>query len=233
MESGVQEVEDISYEDAIAEEKGEEAPTRPRPQISSEEDQQAKQERDEQIQQAKEDIDILAPKTGAKSWTFGPDDMQRTYVQRELSVIGSAQWFGLVGEILEEAMSGDHPLSLNSLLSAPTPRTGQLQVTDFRDADMFVYALGKLLRHSAAFVEKSVCIWLSVPDYEWELVFELMKMSPSQGGMSFDMFEEILATFIDQNYSEIDRFFRVRFPRLRDRSRARAKEAGQSRSSKR
>jgi hypothetical protein len=60
-----------------------------------------------------------------------------------------------------------------------------------------------------------------------------MKLPPSQGGMSHDTFEEILATFLDQNYPEIDRFFRVRFPRLRDRYRARAKEANQSRSSKR
>lgn len=233
------EAREVPIEEAMTEAKGIEAdidqegdgqvrsaPPRPGPQISEEE----KEVKDK----LEEDLELLAPKVAPHTWTFGPEDSQRTYIQYELSVTGSARWFGLVGEVLEQALSGEHALSLNSLLAAPAPRQpGRYTMQDFQDADTFVHALGKLLQLSPAFLEKSVCIWLSVPDYEWDLVSELMKLPPSQGGMSHDMFEEILATFLDQNYPEIDRFFRVRYPRLRDRYRARAKEAGRSRSSKR
>jgi hypothetical protein len=228
------EVRDVTLEEVLEEQKGN-APSssdnvfmsRGQPQTEEE-----KREADAKRKAAEEDLELLAPKVAPRQWTFGPEGSQRTYIQYELSVTGSAQWFGLVGEVLEDALSGDHALSLNSLLSMPTPRGGQLQIQDFQDADMFVHALGKLLTHAPKFLEKSVCIWLAVPDYEWELVAELMKLPPSQGGMSHEQFEEILATFIDQNYPEIDRFFRVRFPRLRDRWQARAKEASQSRFSK-
>jgi hypothetical protein len=229
------EVREVDFEDALKEEAGEqeEAPSRPRPQIQSESPEETTEE-SQAKQQLKDDLELLAPKTAAREWTFGPSGQSRTYIQRELSVTGSAQWFGLVGEVLESALSGDNALSLNSLLAMPTPRTpGQISLTDFQDADMFVHALGKLLIHAPKFLEKSVCIWLAVPDYEWEYVAELMRLSPSEGGMSHDMFEEILETFIDQNYPEIDRFFRVRYLRLRASWQARAKEAGQSRSSQR
>jgi hypothetical protein len=63
-----------------------------------------------------------------------------------------------------------------------------------------------------------------VPDYEWDLVAMLMKTSPEAGGVSDDDFEEIFATFIDQNLPSIDRFFRERYPRLRARWQARQKE---------
>lgn len=254
------EVTDVSFEDALQEEAQHDqappppaqAPPRPRPAPGAQshdesqtataqaapipppsppEDSESKRAREE----AQDDLEILAPPVESKAWIFGEGELKREYIQCELSVTGSAQWFALLGEFLDKAMSGENALSLNSLLSPPTPggRGGQFSVADFQDADMFVHALGKLLVVMPEFLEKSVCIWLDVPDYEWELVRVIMRRSPKNGGMSHEMFEGILETFIDQNYGEIDRFFRVRFQRLRTRWQARAKEASQSRSSKR
>lgn len=267
MEAGG-EVTEVSFEDALAEERNGEQPegaSRPRPpqpqggipvpasvsesappvsadtdQTEAGPDQEAPISAEEaaaKIQDAKEEAEeelaVLDPPIPERAWTFGKDDFQKTYIQCELSVIGSAQWFKLLGEVLEEAMTGDNALSLNSLLSPPTPgQQGRFQMEDFQEADMFVTALGKLLTVMPEFLEKSICIWLDVPDYEQELITALMRRSPTKGGMSHDMFEDIVSTFIDQNYAEIDRFFRERFPRLRDRYRARAKEASQSRSRK-
>jgi hypothetical protein len=184
-------------------------------------------------QQAEEDLETLAPKAATREWTFGQGDSAHTYYQRELSVIGKAQFFALVGEILDEALGGENKLSLNALLAPPQrSQPGQFQVSDFQDADTFIHALGKLLIYSPKFIHKSVCIWLSVPDYEWELVKLLMEQSPEVGGMSDEMFEEILATFIDQNIVAINGFFRQRFRRLRARYQARTAEANQSPSSK-
>lgn len=247
MESDVREV---SFEEALAEENIDidqsEAPARRRPPHAHSVDGDAAQhtqsipqpfqedsEAQRKQEEIKDDLETLAPPVESREWTFGEGDLERKYVQRELSVIGSAQWFRLLGDILDKTMSGDNALSLNSLLAPPTPREpGNFKIADFQDADMFVHALGKLLTVMPNFLEDSICIWLDVPDYERPLIRELMRRSPKIGGMSYDTFEEILATFIDQNYSEIDRFFRVRSQRLRARWQARAREASQSRSSK-
>lgn len=173
---------------------------------------------------SQEDMEILAPTERSKQWKIGAGDLQREYVQRELSVIGKAQWFSLVGDTLDQALSGDNRLSLNSLLAPPQIIPGQPVLPQFADADTFVHAVGKLLSYSPDFISKSICIWLDVPDYEWDLVSTLMRMSPEEGGLSDDEFESMFAHFIDQNYVSIERFFRERFPRLRARLQARRSE---------
>jgi hypothetical protein len=254
------EAREVEFEDALAEEKPEDIPAgsenafmRQRPQSSASTPENASPvdqtpvappETDPEAEAAREsaaeDLEILAPKTAAKEWKIGsegPDGngVIRTYIQQELSVLGFAQWTGLVGEFLDKAMSGENALTLNAILSPPQlPQPGQrLTIQSFQDADVFVHAIGKLVQFAPDFVGKSVCIWLDVPDYEWDLVRALMRQSPASGGMSHDMFQEILEIFIDQNYAEINRFFRVRQQQIRARWQARAKEASQSRSSKR
>lgn len=250
---------DVKFEDAVAEEKENSDPSaknafmreRPQPQEQNQVLQAAgadqappkadtdDSETDEVRADTEEDMEILVPKIAAKEWTFGIEGdgdnpgIQRKYLQEELSVIGFAQWTGLVGEFLDDAMSGNNALTMSSLLSPPQLRTpGSPSISDFKEADVFVHALGKLVQFAPDFTMKSVCIWLDVPDYEWELVQGMMKRSPKNGGMSYDMFQEILEIFIDQNYTEINRFFRVRQRQIRNRFQARAKEASQSRSSK-
>lgn len=247
MESQTPAAVEVEFEDALAEEE----PLRPRPgpnhatqaappvpqDFDQAESEPVPEPPEVKAQRAAADADmaVLIPKTAAKQWHIGPDgDVGRNYVQEELSVIGEIQWFALLGEFLDKAMTGPGAISMNALLSPPQRRNpGQFQVQDFQDADTFIHALGKLLVFMPEFMEKSICIWLAVPDYEWDLVREYMKSSPSRGGMSHDMFEDILAIFLDQNYAAIDRFFRERYGRLRARYQARAKEASQSRSSKR
>lgn len=242
-------VRDVPFEEAVAEESIDQPVSRPRPGGQTQEQQPAQAaepvpapqlspEEIEATEQAKasteEDLAALAPKTGAQQRHFGTGENRKVFIQRELSVIGKTQWFSLVGEILDKAFSGDNKLSINSLLETPTPRTpGSFAVQDFQDADMFVHAVSKLLVHSEEFLTKSVCIWLAVPDFDWEYVSILMKQSPDEGGMSDDDFEDIFGTFVDQNYPSIVRFFRDRFPRLRARLQARQKELDQSRSQKR
>lgn len=216
---------EVSFEDALAEENSEPG-TRPRPTQGQPQPVPEKEENE---------LDIFAPQVAAKEWTFG-SDVKKTYLQRELSVIGKAQWFSLIGNILDKALSGENAISLNSLITPPenisNVRGRTLAPSDFQDADTFVQAVGKLLVYAPEFMYKSVCIWLDVPDYEWNLVESLMRNSPSEGGMSDEMFEGIFATFIDQNYSAINRFFRERYPRLRGRLQARRNEHNQSASPK-
>jgi hypothetical protein len=181
-----------------------------------------------------EDLASLIATSKAKKWEIGADAMKREYIQRELSVVGKVQWFALVGDILEKALSGENRLTLNSLLTPPEIKQGQPVMPQFADADTFVHACGKLLMYSPEFLTSSVCIWLSVPDYEQDLVEQLMALSPEEGGLSDDDFEEMFNHFIDQNYMSIERFFRERFPRLQKRLQVRRREMeGQSASRKR
>jgi hypothetical protein len=170
-------------------------------------------------------LDIIEPKKEPKTWVVGKSDYERTYVQRELSFIGKMQWFSLVGEVLDKAMSGEDRLSVNSLLSAPGSMGGQLSVADFRDADMFVQAIGKLLVHAPDFLQKSYCIWLGVPDYERDLVKNIMALPADEGGLTDEQGMEIIEIFIDQNYEALDSFFREKLGRLQRRVAARAEEA--------
>ena len=63
-------------------------------------------------------LDILVPKKDPKTWIIGQGDYQRTYVQRKLSFIAKMQWFALVGDVLDGALSGPTKMSMNSLLRA-------------------------------------------------------------------------------------------------------------------
>jgi hypothetical protein len=194
--------------------------------------QQAQQQPQQQAEPEPEDIvDVLVPKAKSVRWTFGPDG-QFNFTQRPLSFIAKMQWFSLVGEVLDKALSGDNAMSLNSLFSAPG-RPGELTMADFRDADTFVQAIGKLLGVAPDFLVKSHCIWLNVPDWQRDLVASVMALPEDEGGLSDDQGIEIIETFIDQNYEALDRFFRDLLARLAKRVQQRAADATSSRQSRR
>lgn len=182
-------------------------------------------------QQEEDVVDVLVPKASSVRWEIGPDGARRAYVQRPLSFIAKMQWFSLVGEVLDKALSGEGGMSLNSLFSAPG-RPGELTMADFRDADTFVQAISKLLSAAPDFLVKSYCIWLAVPDYERDLVAELMALPPDEGGLTDEQGIEIIEVFIDQNYEALDRFFRDLVGRLGKRVQKRAEAAQSSRQSK-
>lgn len=173
-------------------------------------------------------VDIIQPKAEPKVWKLGNEEAgtAREYIQRPLGFLAKMQWFSLVGEVLDKAMSGDDRLSINSLLEAPQSRGG-MSMADFRDADTFVQAIGKLLVHAPDFLVKSYCIWLSVPDYEAEFAEAVMKLPPEDGGLSDDDGLEMIEIFIDQNYEALDSFFREKLSRIQRRLQSRQEAAQQ------
>lgn len=172
-------------------------------------------------------LDILQPKAEPKTWVIGKDDYERTYVQKPLSFIAKMQWFSLVGDVLDRALSGPDGMHLGNLFAAPGG--GQLAPSDFREADTFVQAVGKLLAVAPDFLVNSYCIWLNVPDYEREVAAGIMILPPDEGGLSDEQGMEIIEVFIDQNYEALDSFFRESLGRLQRRVQARAQEASKNR----
>lgn len=177
----------------------------------------------------REVIDTLQPMAAPHLWVIGQGDLKREYVQRQLSFIGKMQWFALVGEVLDRALSGPNGMSLNSFFNAPQARANAgLTMEDFRDADTFVQAVGKLLSVAPDFLMKSYCIWLAVPDYEWDLAITLMKMPEEEGGLSDDDGLKIIEIFIDQNYEALHSFFTKRLSKLQKRVQARMRDTAQN-----
>ena len=194
------------------------------------------QEQAPAAEKPQEDIlDTIEPKADPRTWTFGPPDMERTYVQKPLSFIAKMQWFSLVGDVLDRALSGDGAMSINSLFSAPgNARPGALRAEDFRDADTFVQAVGKLLTVAPDFLVRSYMIWLNVPDYERELVGQMMELPPDEGGLTDDQGMEIIETFLDQNYDALVSFFGERLTKIQARvTKLNQLRAAKSRRSKR
>lgn len=174
-------------------------------------------------------IDTIVPKAEPKSWTLKQIDKDgkvvedRTYVQRPLSFFAKMQWFSLLGEVIDKSISGDDGLRLSSLFEVPGGgRT--MSASDFRDADTFVQGVGKILVHAPDFLEKSYCIWLSVPDYEREWAKAVMAEPKEKGGLSDDDGLEIIEIFIDQNWESLETFFREKIASLRDRIQSHRKE---------
>ena len=162
-------------------------------------------------------LDAIVPKKEPKTWTIGPPgDLQRVYVQKPLSFIAKMQWFSLVGEVLDKALSGPGGMSLNSLFSSPARGT-ELRIEDFRDADTFVQAIGKLLSAAPDFLVDSYLIWLNVPDYDREIMRQVMKLPPDEGGLTDDQGIEMIEVFLDQNYEALLDFFTQKISQIQKR----------------
>jgi hypothetical protein len=143
------------------------------------------------------------------------------------------QWFSLVGDVLDKSMSGEGGISVNEILAAPgDPRNG-LSLTDFRDADTFVRAIGKLVVHAPDFILDSYCIWLGVPGHQRPLVKEVMSFPADEGGLTDDQGLEIIEVFIDQNFDALADFFGGKIAtlqrRISERQEARKNKKGRAR----
>lgn len=180
-------------------------------------------------EETKDVIDTIQPKAEPRTWKLGKGEHEREYVQRPLSFFAKMNFFALVGEVIDKAVSGDDGIRVSSLFDSPMGGDG-MSLADFRDADMFIQGAGKLLSYAPDLLEKSYCIWLDVPDHERPLAIALMSQSVEDGGLSDDDGIEMIEVFIDQNWESIEDFFRNKIASLRDRVQARRKttEEGQT-----
>lgn len=192
-------------------------------------EQQAEAGSSEPQEKAEEDqIDIIKPKKDPKQWDFRDNrGNDAKYIQTGLGYFAKMQWFSLVGEVIDKALSGDDKLNVSTLFDG-----GFAGVSDLRELDTFLQAAAKLLVYAPDFLEKSYCIWLNVPEHERVWARLAMSQDPVDGGLSDEQGIEIIEIFIDQNWEAIETFFRDRLPQLLDRARSRRREAEESRQSR-
>lgn len=176
---------------------------------------------------AQEVLDTIQPMRGARTqiiWTTMQNDkgeevrVEYKYVQRELSMIAKAQWFSLVGDVMDRALGGENKLSLAALFEPPEGWSEEgISMQRMKEADTFMHALSKLIKFMPSFLEESFCIWLNVPDFEEPIVKPLMARSPEIGGISDDDGFAMVETFIDQNWDALEEWGRGKVAKLRKR----------------
>lgn len=182
----------------------------------------------QKVEEEDDPIEIIQPKAEPKTWTFKDQSGgTASYVQTGLSYFGKMQWFSLVGEVVDKALSGDDKVEISSLFDG-----GLSGVSDLRELDTFLQAASKLLVYAPDFLVKSYCIWLNIPDHERPWARIAMSQNPAEGGLTDDQGIEIIEIFIDQNWEAIDTFFRDKLPLVLDRARSRRLETEESRRSK-
>lgn len=156
-------------------------------------------------------VEKIVPQVAPVERTLKYEDVERTYTQRPLSYFRKIEFFGLVGSTLEEILESG--VNLDSIFGDVAPGS----VEDFRSAEIgelstFVAAVAKIAGYAPEFVKKAYLIILNVPHNEKAFAFEALDSIDDDTG------EDILITFIDQNYKELESFFTERFRKVLDRA---------------
>lgn len=148
---------------------------------------------------------------------------EREYVQKPLSYLAMMQFTGLLGRKIDEAMSGDEGLSIESITSivdvasyasGGSISAGILSQGDFAGVDSFVRGFAKIAAYVPDIIAEAQCIWLRVLYQDRPALVEVWHKPVDEGGLSMDEGEEMLRIFIDQNYEELERFLALRLRRI-------------------
>ena len=162
-----------------------------------------------------------------KEWTFEAEYdvsirgemttqiFKRTYIQKPLSYLAFAEFTGLLGRKLAEAMRGPDGLSLDRLTpgGASIPlefNDGRISLSDTEDdlIDPIIQGVAKLATYVPDLLGEAQCIWLRVPRSERGLLVDIWSRPVDEGGMSMDQGEEMLEIFIEQNYDDLNSFLK-------------------------
>lgn len=157
-------------------------------------------------------IDKIVPQTDPVDVTLEYNGQTKTYTQKTLKYFRKIQFFSLVGTTINEIMEGPDGVNIDAIFGDGSPTS----VDDFRTSDLgelgtFVNAIAQVAGHAPEFLKKCYLIWLNVPEDEkpWaELALE---------EIDDDLGEQIIITFIDQNYKALEDFFTKRPQKVAER----------------
>lgn len=158
----------------------------------------------------REELDDIDPNVAYRTQVLGRGEATRSYTQKPLSFFGKLQFFEVLGRAIEQAMTGDDALSLNTLFAGPSvtrQADGGITVTDVEDADTFVRGIAKVAMYAPDMLADLYCIFLNVPVGERAWAKATMALSDEDGGLSDDDGIAILETFFAQNAGTMRDFF--------------------------
>lgn len=193
-----------------------------------------KERREREMEEARADLDKLNPRTSAKRWVIGKGPEQggnqndyRVFTQKKLPWIPRGQFFGLVSRTMSDAIkvTGGEIGGMGDIFGPDAgslrERGARLTSRDFSDAASFLALAFELVSYAPNFLVDCYCLWLNVPsdDRDWAIQHFSEPWSPedNQWGLTDEQHEEIVNTFIDQNYEDIRRFFVETLPGMAKR----------------
>lgn len=211
----------------------------------------AEKEREREIEEAREELDKLEPSNKPVRWMIGKtpehggtEKQYSIYVQDKLPWMPRQQFFALVSRTFAQALkaSGGNVGGMGDIFGdeggSLIERGRRLTQRDLTDASQFMALAFELVGYSPDFLIDCYVILLDVPRAEraWAQArfSETWDPEKEKWGLKDEQHEEIIQTFIDQNYEEIRRFFVVTLPAmgrrvaLHERSRDRASKSDQS-----
>lgn len=164
-------------------------------------------------------LHVLEPREEHRPCVLVYSGASRSYIQKPLSYFRKMEFFGVVGSTIDTAMEGDDGLTVNALFGANTPTSvGDLSAADFGDLDSFMALVAKVAHYAPEFLKDCYVVWLDVPKSERAWAREALDYIDDDEG------QEIIETFVDQNWEAIERFFNERLPALGQRVQARRKK---------
>lgn len=144
-------------------------------------------------------IDVLEPKIQNYVVTLpkSEDGEELIFVQKPLSFFGKMEFFSVLGGAVDKALN--EGLSIGDLFDTPTEKN----VDSFREADLFVKAVLKLVKDAPDLLLNLYSVILAVPRTQREYVQYRMEESLSdEDGVA------ILEHFVDQNWDVMADFFK-------------------------
>jgi hypothetical protein len=156
--------------------------------------------------------------------------VERTYVQKGLSWFGKLELYGLLGEAVKIVLEGDNPLGVGSIVDmARDPRKmvadllgdmpGAADAPDMEgdsdpelEAGKVLAAFAKVVAISPDLLKQAYCVALAIPKTHrtWAVEWAFPNMDDEMG-------QDLLHTFVDQNWGVMEDFFGRELPKIMKR----------------
>jgi hypothetical protein len=178
-----------------------------------------------------DDHELLEPKTEHVERVIGPDIRGRDakYIQKPLTYFGKIELYGLLGRAVQIVMEGDGGLGLDQLMDFANPKDmlGRLMSSlpgadtapdadedevGLDDAAKMLAAFSKVISVAPGMMKEAYCIVLNIPlgHRKWAIEWGLPEIDDETG-------EDILHTFVDQNWGVMEDFFARELPKIAKR----------------
>jgi hypothetical protein len=212
------------------------------------------QEQEDRRRKREEDMDALEDLSSARTWVIGKppelggkENQYSVYTQKPLGYFQMMRFMSMVANTISEAVKSGGTVQLEDLWGEEglswRERGQRLRSQDFSDAGSFIAMGFKLIAYAPDFLLDCYCLFLDVPagaEREWAKRVMSRPWDPdnNQYGLKEEDGDEIVQTFIDQNYEDIRTFFVEKLPKWvlrlskQERDRKQKNEASASQSSK-
>lgn len=168
-----------------------------------------------------DDLDEITP-PGDLVWVFNDQNGKvEHYHQKPLSFRTKLEFTRLLGNVMDEMLTGDDKVSLDEIMGTGTQVGLDAMIAAQSGlpvgqpgVDGFAAAISRIAVRAPQFWDEAICIWLRVPMNDRPWLIDLTARPVDEGGLSDDDAEKILVTFAEQNYDDLLRFFGERRTRI-------------------